>query len=100
MSYNPRLRAHMRQVCPYSEANATQRAGRAGRTAPGKCYRLYTHADFERLEDAPRPQTSVSEMGSTILNLMALEVKSVWELSFLDPPATESMYVLMKYSAV
>ena len=33
-------------VTPISQASAKQRAGRAGRTGPGKCYRLYTEAAF------------------------------------------------------
>ncbi len=40
--YNPRIRVESLLVSPISKASAKQRAGRAGRTAPGKCFRLYT----------------------------------------------------------
>lgn len=44
--YNPRIRVESLLVSPISKASANQRAGRAGRTRPGKCFRLYTESDF------------------------------------------------------
>lgn len=44
--YNPRIRVESLLVSPISKASAQQRAGRAGRTRPGKCFRLYTESDF------------------------------------------------------
>ena len=46
--YNPRVRVESLLVTPVSRASAHQRAGRAGRTRPGKCFRLYTEASFKR----------------------------------------------------
>jgi len=46
--YNPRLRIESLLVSPISRASAKQRAGRAGRTRPGKCYRLYTQKSFNK----------------------------------------------------
>lgn len=40
--YNPRIGMDALQITPISQANANQRAGRAGRTGPGQCYRLYS----------------------------------------------------------
>lgn len=45
--YNAKLGMDSLQVVPISQASAMQRAGRAGRTGPGKCFRLYTKAAFE-----------------------------------------------------
>ena len=44
--YNPRIRVESLLVSPISKASAQQRAGRAGRTRPGKCFRLYTEKDY------------------------------------------------------
>lgn len=45
------------QVVPVSKASANQRAGRAGRVAPGKCFRLYTRWSFENeLDDNTIPE--------------------------------------------
>ena len=46
--YNPRIRVESLLVSPISKASAHQRAGRAGRTRPGKCFRLYTEAAFKK----------------------------------------------------
>ena len=44
--YNPRIRVESLLVSPISRASARQRSGRAGRTRPGKCFRLYTEQSF------------------------------------------------------
>lgn len=46
--YNPRLRIESLLVSPISRASAKQRAGRAGRTRPGKCFRLFTESSFNK----------------------------------------------------
>jgi pre-mRNA-splicing factor ATP-dependent RNA helicase DHX15/PRP43 len=45
--YNPRIRVESLLVSPISQASANQRKGRAGRTRPGKCFRLYTEKAFQ-----------------------------------------------------
>ena len=45
--YNPKIGMDSLVVAPISQASAKQRAGRAGRTGPGKCYRLYTEQAFK-----------------------------------------------------
>ena len=47
--YNPRIRVESLLVSPISKASAQQRAGRAGRTKPGKCFRLYTEKAYKNL---------------------------------------------------
>ena len=46
--YNPKLGMDSLTVTPISQASARQRAGRAGRTGPGKCFRLYTEDAFKK----------------------------------------------------
>lgn len=53
--YNPRIRVESLLVSPISKASAQQRAGRAGRTRPGKCFRLYTESDFVKEVSCSRP---------------------------------------------
>lgn len=55
--YNPRLRIESLLVSPISRASAKQRSGRAGRTKPGKCFRLYTEKTFKNeLQDNTYPE--------------------------------------------
>ena len=74
--YNPRIRVESLLVSPISKASAQQRAGRAGRTRPGKCFRLYTEKDFMReLEEQTHPEILRSNLANTVLELVKLGVK-------------------------
>lgn len=88
--YNPRIRVESLLVSPISKASAQQRAGRAGRTRPGKCFRLYTEKDFmSQLEEQTYPEILRSNLSNTVLELVKLGIKvrrnaSVWYVSFSD----------------
>lgn len=57
------------------QASAHQRAGRAGRTQPGKCFRLYTEASFSRdLQEQTYPEILRSNLGSVVLQLKKLGI--------------------------
>ena len=74
--YNPRIRVESSLVSPISKASAQQRAGRAGRIRPGKCFRLYTERDFKReLEEQTYPEILRSNLSNTVLGLVKLGVK-------------------------
>jgi len=73
--YNPRVRAESLLVSPISKASATQRAGRAGRTRPGKCFRLYTEKDYvKELEEQTCPEILRSNLANTVLALLKLGI--------------------------
>ena len=62
--YNPRNRVESLLVSPISRASAHQRAGRAGRTKPGKCFRLYTEASFYKdLQEQTYPEVGEGSSG-------------------------------------
>lgn len=68
--YNPRIRVESLLVTPVSKASAQQRAGRAGRTRPGKCFRLYTEEAFQKeLIPQSYPEILRSNLSSTVLEL-------------------------------
>ena len=74
--YNPRIRVESLLVSPISKASAQQRAGRAGRTRPGKCFRLYTERDFmKELEEQTHPEILRSNLANTVLELVKLGIK-------------------------
>jgi len=66
-----------------SRASATQRAGRAGRTRPGRCLRLYTRADFDARPDHDAPEIRRLDLAQTWLELAALDAHDV---PWLEPP--------------
>ncbi|OBZ82088.1 ATP-dependent RNA helicase DHX8, partial [Choanephora cucurbitarum] len=89
-------------VVPISQAAARQRAGRAGRTGPGKCYRLYTETAY-RNEMLPNtiPEIQLLNLSMTVLTLKAMGINDLLHFDFMDPPpennliqALEQLYAL------
>lgn len=90
--YNPRIRVESLLVSPISRASAKQRAGRAGRTKPGKCYRLYTEKSFyEDLQETTYPEILRSKMSNVVLTLKKLGIDDLVHFDFMDPPAPETL---------
>ncbi len=79
-------------VSPISQASAKQRAGRAGRTQPGKCFRLYTEKSFtDELQQQTYPEILRSRMETVVLTLLKLGIQDLVHFDFMDPPAPETM---------
>lgn len=90
--YNPRIRVESLLVSPISRASAHQRAGRAGRTQPGKCFRLYTESSFTKdLQEQTYPEILRSNLGSVVLQLKKLGIDDLVHFDFMDPPAPETL---------
>ncbi|RWQ97967.1 pre-mRNA-splicing factor ATP-dependent RNA helicase prp16 [Paecilomyces variotii] len=90
--YNPRIRVESLLVSPISKASAQQRAGRAGRTRPGKCFRLYTEGAFKKeLIDQTYPEILRSNLSSTVLELKKLGIDDLVHFDLMDPPAPETL---------
>ncbi|TDG44652.1 hypothetical protein AWZ03_008887 [Drosophila navojoa] len=90
--YNPRIRVESLLVSPISKASAQQRAGRAGRTRPGKCFRLYTEKAFKNeMQDNTYPEILRSNLGTVVLQLKKLGIDDLVHFDFMDPPAPETL---------
>ncbi|CAI2175126.1 501_t:CDS:2 [Funneliformis geosporum] len=90
--YNPRIRVESLLVSPISKASAQQRAGRAGRTRAGKCFRLYTERAFlKELQEQTHPEILRSNLGSVVLQLKKLGIDDLVHFDFMDPPAPETL---------
>ncbi|ORY64133.1 P-loop containing nucleoside triphosphate hydrolase protein [Pseudomassariella vexata] len=90
--YNPRIRVESLLVSAISKASAQQRAGRAGRTKPGKCFRLYTEEAFKKeLIEQTYPEILRSNLANTVLELKKLGVEDLVHFDLMDPPAPETM---------
>jgi len=89
--YNPRIRVESLLVSPISRASAQQRAGRAGRTQPGKAFRLYTEKAFNELQPQTYPEILRSNLGMVVLQLKKLGIDDLVHFDFMDPPAPETL---------
>ncbi|CAN6181285.1 unnamed protein product [Urochloa humidicola] len=88
--YNPSTRVESLLVSPISKGRAHQRAGRAGRTRPGKCFRLYTEKSFnEDLQPQTYSEICRSNLAYTILTLKNLGIDDLLHFEFMDPPAPQ-----------
>ncbi|XP_051153013.1 pre-mRNA-splicing factor ATP-dependent RNA helicase DEAH7-like isoform X2 [Andrographis paniculata] len=103
--YNPRMGMDALQVFPVSRAAADQRAGRAGRTGPGTCYRLYTESAYlNEMLPSPVPEIQRTNLGNVVLLLKSLKIDNLLDFDFMDPPPQEnilnSMYQLWVLAAL
>uniref|UniRef100_A0A7N0VIE2 RNA helicase n=2 Tax=Kalanchoe fedtschenkoi TaxID=63787 RepID=A0A7N0VIE2_KALFE len=103
--YNAKMGMDALQVFPVSKAAADQRAGRAGRTGPGTCYRLYTDSAYaNELLPSPVPEIQRTNLGNVVLLLKSLKIENLLDFDFMDPPPQEnilnSMYQLWVLGAL
>lgn len=78
-------------VKPISKSAAIQRKGRAGREAPGQCYRLYTEDAYKTMEDRTIPEILRCDLSQAILTMKARGVDDVLSFPFLDRPPREAL---------
>ena len=96
-AYDPKLGMDSLIVTPISQAQAKQRAGRAGRTGPGKCFRLYTEAAFQsEMLPTTIPEIQRQNLSHTILMLKAMGINDLLHFDFMDPPPTNTMLTALE----
>ena len=90
--YNSKIGMDSLVVAPISQASAKQRAGRAGRTGPGKCYRLYTEAAYKNeMLPSSVPEIQRTNLGMTVLMLKAMGINDLLGFDFMDPPPAATL---------
>lgn len=76
---------------PISKSSAIQRTGRAGREAPGKCYRLYTEETFNGLQQTDLPEILRTDVLGAVLTMKARGIDDVLAFPLMDLPDLESI---------
>lgn len=96
-AYDAKLGMDSLIVSPISQAQANQRSGRAGRTGPGKCYRLYTENAYKNEMMANTiPEIQRQNLAHTILMLKAMGINDLLNFEFMDPPPTNTMLTALQ----
>ena len=96
-AYDPKLGMDSLVVTPISQAQANQRAGRAGRTGPGKCFRLYTEAAYQsEMLPTTIPDIQRQNLSLTILVLKAMGINDLLHFDFMDPPPINTMLTALE----
>ncbi|KMQ48031.1 ATP dependent RNA helicase [Trichophyton rubrum] len=88
-AYDPSTGIEKLTTVPISKASATQRAGRAGRTRPGKCFRLYTEQSFLSLPQETTPEIQRANLAPIILQLKSLGIDNVVRFDYISSPPSE-----------
>ncbi|KAF8018471.1 hypothetical protein BT93_H3375 [Corymbia citriodora subsp. variegata] len=97
--YNPSTGMYSLDVVQVSKVQADQRAGRAGRTRPGKCYRLYPSTVYQdEFLDVTVPEIQRSSLTGSVLYLKSLDLSDIdiLRFDFLDPPSHDSLEDALK----
>merc|ERR1719266_1721454 len=90
--YNSKTAMDALVVTPISQAEAKQRAGRAGRTGPGKTYRLFTERAYrDEMLPTPVPEIQRTNLADTVLKLKSMGINDLIGFDFMDAPPVEAM---------
>ncbi len=84
--YSQRTKVQRLPIEPVSQASASQRTGRCGRTSDGVCIRLYTEDDFLARPEFTDPEILRTNLASVILRMAALDLGAMADFPFVDPP--------------
>lgn len=91
MSYDPSCKLSRLKEFPISKASAEQRKGRAGRTGPGVCYRLYSDKEYDEFESYSAPEIHRVPLESLLLQMVAMGLPDARLFPFIEPPPKESI---------
>ncbi|XP_053908950.1 probable ATP-dependent RNA helicase DHX34 [Cuculus canorus] len=97
MSYDPQGKLQRLQEFWISRASAEQRKGRAGRTGPGVCYRLYAESDYDAFSPYPVPEIHRMALDSLVLQLKSMGLGDPRTFPFLEPPPSSSLETAVRY---
>ncbi|XP_040437562.1 probable ATP-dependent RNA helicase DHX34 isoform X3 [Falco naumanni] len=97
MSYDPQGKLQRLQEFWISRASAEQRKGRAGRTGPGVCYRLYAESDYDAFAPYPVPEIQRVALDALVLQLKSMGLGDPRTFPFLEPPPPSSLELAVRY---
>jgi len=99
-TYDKRLQVSQFQVGWISQASAEQRAGRAGRTGPGHCYRLYSAALYQKLQEYSDPEICTAPLEQTLLQLKAVGVEDLLRFPYVTRPPLPALRQALRHLCI
>uniref|UniRef100_A0A452H9F0 Uncharacterized protein n=1 Tax=Gopherus agassizii TaxID=38772 RepID=A0A452H9F0_9SAUR len=97
LSYDPQAKLQRLQEFWISRASAEQRKGRAGRTGPGVCYRLYAESDYDAFAPYPVPEIQRVALDALVLQMKSMGLGDPRTFPFLEPPPQSSLEMAVRY---
>ncbi|XP_061453249.1 probable ATP-dependent RNA helicase DHX34 isoform X2 [Rhineura floridana] len=96
-SYDPKAKLQRLQEFWISRASAEQRKGRAGRSGPGVCYRLYAESDYDAFAPYPVPEIQRVALDALVLQMKSMGLGDPRVFPFLEPPPLASLETAVNY---
>ncbi|XP_043854754.1 probable ATP-dependent RNA helicase DHX34 [Dromiciops gliroides] len=97
MSFDPKAKLQRLQEFWISRASAEQRKGRAGRTGPGVCYRLYAESDYDTFAPYPVPEIQRVALDTLVLQMKSMGLGDPRDFPFIEPPPAPSLETAIIY---
>ncbi|XP_075463161.1 putative ATP-dependent RNA helicase DHX34 isoform X3 [Ascaphus truei] len=97
MSFDPKAKMQRLQEFWISRASAEQRKGRAGRTGPGVCYRLYAESDYDAFAPYPVPEIQRVALDALVLQMKSMELGDPRSFPFIEKPPMSSLETAILY---
>ncbi|XP_069180383.1 probable ATP-dependent RNA helicase DHX34 [Procambarus clarkii] len=91
MSYDSQSKMRKLKEFWISQASAEQRKGRAGRTGPGTCFRLYSEQEYNSFSQYSTPEIQRVPLDSLVLQMISMGLPNIRLFPFIEPPAIESL---------
>lgn len=91
MSYDPTSKMQRLKEFPISKASAKQRMGRAGRTGPGVCYRIYSEKTYNEYREYSEAEIHRVPLESILLQMISMGLPDARLFPFVEPPASDAI---------
>lgn len=91
VEFDPETGIESLTVRQHAKSGCVQRAGRAGRVAPGDCHRLYSENDFNDRREFQLPEIQRSNLAHVVLTMKKMGIENVEEFDFIDPPDSNTL---------
>ena len=91
MCYDPQRNVNSLEIRPISKSSANQRKGRAGRTGPGECYRLFSERDYKAMRDDSTPEILRITLSFAVIKLYEFGINDIHSFEFVDAPDKKAL---------
>ena len=91
MCYDSQRNMNSLEIRPISKSSANQRKGRAGRTGPGECYRLFSERDYKAMRDDSTPEILRITLSFAVIKLYEFGINDIHSFEFVDAPNKKAL---------
>ena len=91
LCYDPQKNMNSLEIRPISKSSADQRKGRAGRTCPGECYRLYSEMDYADMRNDSTPEILRITLAFAVIKLYEFGIKDIHSFEFVESPDRKAL---------